>query len=731
MPDPANESVGCVVDSTRKELLHKWQAAEEAARPVRFALAQATRMATEITLGRATATTLHDLELIAQELSVVEPEAAAILNKALSEFRSEWERHAAEGACTAGVCFERPTAPCRSACPAGINIPGFLAHIGRGQYDEALRLIAEENPLPHICGLVCPAPCEDACLRRATGAALFIRPLKAVAAKNSSSYWTPEKKPTTGKRVAVVGSGPSGLTLAYSLTAMGHQVEIFETREKAGGMMRYGIPRYRLPAAVLDGEIEHMKSLGIVVHTGYQVKSATEFRDRGFDATYLAVGLQLSKGMGIEGEDLPFVIGGMDFLGGVGAGKNPRVGPRVIVVGGGNSAVDAAMTALRQGAEHVYIVYRRRRSNMPASPHEVSMCLAEGVELLELWMPERVLPGHKMIFKRNPIATEEEVRASGSELTLDVDHVLVGIGQDSELSLLAGTKVESKKGQIVADKATLATAEPGIFAGGDIAHGAGTVVEAIMAGKKAAESIDAYLMGDKSSRQPARLAKSALPLVQVDAEQRSTKRRPPMPELDAKSRNVTYEQIELGYSEADAQLEATRCLRCDLCIGCGMCELVCSETGAEALRMVETASGRRIFDDFNRPISRCIGCGACAAVCPTGAIRVEDKDGLRSTIITGTVVRTQPLQLCAACHKPLTAEVQWEAIRGRSANDAGMPALCGSCKRIKTALAIMEMEPLEASFAGSVKKTAVEPCEHPVAIMEFTGASADKCRKVN
>jgi len=703
MPDPANEPAGCIVDSTRKELLHRWQEAEEAARPVRFALAQATRMATEITLGRATATTIHDLELLGQELSVVEPEAAAILNHALFEFRSEWERHAAEGVCTAGVCFVRRAAPCSLACPAGINIPGFLAHIGRGQYDEALQLIAEENPLPHICGLVCPAPCEDACLRRATGAALFIRPLKAVAAKNSSSYWTPEKKPTTGKRVAVVGSGPSGLTLAYCLAAKGHQVEIFEEREKAGGMMRYGIPRYRLPAAVLDGEIEHMKSLGIVLHTGYEVKSATEFRDRGFDATYLAVGLQLSKSIGVEGEDLPFVIGGMDFLGDVGAGNNPRVGPRVIVVGGGNSAVDAVMTAMRQGAEHVYWVYRRRRSNMPASPHEISMCLAEGAELLELWVPERILPDHKMLFKRNPMATEEEIRASGSELILEADHILAGIGQESELSLLAGSKVESKKGQIVVDQATLATAEPGIFAGGDIAHGASTVVAAIMAGKKAAESIDAYLMGDKASRQPAWLAKSALPLVQIGAEQRSTKRRPPMPELDAKTRNVTYEQIELGYSEADAQQEAGRCLRCDLCIGCGMCELVCSETGAEALRMVETASGRLIFDDFTRPISRCIGCGACAAVCPTGAIRVEDKDGQRSTIITGTVVRTQPLQLCAACHKPLNPEVQNEAIRGRLANDGEMPTICSSCKRIKSALAIMEMDPMEASVARSVK----------------------------
>jgi NADPH-dependent glutamate synthase beta subunit-like oxidoreductase len=625
------------------------------------------------------------LEQQGRELAEFAPDAASALSNSLLEFRSEWEHHATEGICEAGVCSQRPTPPCRVACPAGINIPGFLALIGHGQYNEALQLIEEENPFPYSCGLVCPAPCEDACLRKGTGKALFIRPLKAVAARYSTENWLPAKAASTGKRVAILGAGPSGLTLAYYLAIKGHQVEVFEAREKAGGMMRYGIPRYRLPAEVLDGDIDRMKSMGIEIHTGYNIESLTDFQAKGFDAIYMAVGFQLSKGMGVEGEDLPFVIGGMEFLGGVGADKNPRVGPKVIVIGGGNSAVDAAMTAFRQGAEEVKMVYRRRRSDMPASQHEVSMALAEGVVLHELWVPERITADHKMYFTRNlTLATAEDLKSTGEKMVLDVDHVLVGIGQESELTFLAGSKVETKKGQIVVDPVTSETAEPGVFAGGDVAHGASTVVAAIMAGKKVAQSIDAFLMGAKASKS-ARPMESLVPLVEVEAVERSKKVRPPMPELNALERRVTFEQIELGYCEADAKLEAGRCLRCDLCIGCGLCELVCSESGTEALRMQETPSGRKVFDDFTRPISLCIGCGACAAICPTGAIRVVDEGGMRATIITGTEVRRQPLLFCDSCHKPLASEFQYGVVRDRLAFTVGAQLLCPSCRRISSA----------------------------------------------
>lgn len=670
----------CVIEATREELRRKWRAAETAPRPVRLALAQATRLIAEISAGRGSAIVLAALDRQGEQLAALDPGAASILTESLSKFRAEWTRHALDRTCDAGVCFVRHGAPCRAACPADIDIPGFLAHIGHGQYDDALRVIAKDNPLPHSCGLVCPAPCESACLRGVAGSALFIRPLKAVAATQCDSYGTPEKAAPTGKRVAVVGSGPAGLTVAYYLAVKGHRVEIFEAREQAGGMLRYGIPSYRLPYDVLDAEIDHIKSLGVIIHTGSEIGSLADLRAQGFDASYLAIGLQLSRRLGIDGDDLPFVVGGMDFLGAVGAGADPRVGHRVVVVGGGNSAVDAAMTALRQGADHVSMVYRGRRREMRASPHEIALAVAEGVEILELWMPEKVLPDNKMVFRRSPKASEAELLASGELLTLDVDHVLVGIGQEAALSCLSGSRVEIKAGHIVADPVTAATAEPGVYAGGDVAHGASTVVAAVRAGKTAAASIHAFMMGEApSSGEPTGVGRQSVPLVATDATRRSIKLRPTMPQRDAGERKVTYEPIELGLAEVEAQLEAGRCLRCDLCIGCGLCELVCSAVGAEALRMVETPAGRLVFDDFTRPLSRCIGCGACAAVCPTGAIRVEDRDGARATIITGTVVCRQEMFSCAVCHRPLVAETQFRLVGDRLGLGATMPLLCPSC----------------------------------------------------
>ncbi len=669
----------CVLVATREDLRRRWRLAEQAPRPVRLALAQATRMIAEITVGRGTRLLLGALDRLGRRLAELDPAAAALLTASLSEFRAEWVRHATEGTCAAGVCFEPHVAPCRAACPADIDIPGFLAHIGHGHYDDALRVIAKDNPLPHSCGLVCPAPCEDACLRGTTGSALFIRPLKAVAARESGRYGAPAKAAATGKRIAVVGSGPAGLTVAYYLAVRGHRVEIFEAREQAGGMLRYGIPSYRLPYDVLDAEIDHIKSLGVLIHTGRDVGSVADLRAQGFDASYLAIGLQLSRRLGIEGDHFPFVVGGMDFLGGVGAGENPQVGPRVIVIGGGNSAVDAAMTALRQGARQVSMVYRGRRGEMRASPHEIALAVAEGVEILELWMPERVLPDNRMVFRRSPKATEAELRESGEFLTLAVDHVLVGIGQEAALSCLAGSRVEIRSGHIVADPVTAATAEPGIYAGGDVAHGASTVVAAVRAGKAAAASIHAYVMGEAPSGDRAGKPRLSAPLVATGAARRSVRLRPPMPQRDAGKRKATYEPIELGLAEADAQAEAGRCLRCDLCIGCGLCELVCSEVGAESLRMVETSAGRLVFDDFTRPAGLCIGCGACAAICPTGAIRTLDQDGTRSTVITGTVVRRQAMLSCALCRQPLVTDVQFRLVGDLLAHGDTLPLLCPSC----------------------------------------------------
>ncbi|EJW10574.1 Glutamate synthase [NADPH] small chain [Rhodovulum sp. PH10] len=666
----------CVVVAMRTALRRRWRAAENAGRPLRRTLAQATRLITQITNGRGSQKTLDGLERLCPELALLDAEAADALSGSLARAHDEWLCHAVDGTCSAGVCFLPNVAPCRAACPADIDIPGFLAHIGAGDYGEALRLIGEDNPLPHSCGLVCPAPCESACVRGATGSALFIRPLKAVVAEQCCTVPSPRRSPS-GKRVAVVGSGPSGLTIAYYLAMRGHRVEVFEAREKAGGMMRYGIPSYRLPAHVLDAEIAHITRAGVTIHTGAEIRSLGALREKGFEATYLALGLQLSRRAGILGEELPFVHGALDFLASVAAGKNPRVGPRVVVIGGGNSAVDAAMTALRQGARHVSMVYRGRRKEMRASPHEIALAVAEGVEILELWTPDRVLPDNRVIFTRSPKATEAE-RRGGEALTLKVDHVLAAVGQQAALDCLAGSRVEVKGGFIVADPVTGATAEPGVYAGGDIAHGASTVVAAVQAGKAAADAIHEYLTGETAAPQAEAVP---APLVEVDAIQRSVRLRPTMPERNARERTAGYHTIELGLGEADAKREASRCLRCDVCIGCGLCELVCSEVGAEALRMDEAAGGRMVFTDFTRPATSCIGCGACAAVCPTGAIKVESDTSTRTTSITGTVVCRQPMLTCESCGEYYVTAAQFDRVRDTLPNGENMRHLCPDCSR--------------------------------------------------
>ncbi|CAH2601988.1 NAD(P)-binding protein [Rhodovastum atsumiense] len=672
----------CVVEAMREAMRRRWREAEAAPRAQRQALARAARLIAEITLGRGSAAHLDSLDHLARELGAHDAKAAEMLAASLATSREAWVAHALKGDCPDGTCLRSRAAPCRTACPADIDIPGFLAHIARREYDDSLQVIAEDNPLPHSCGLVCPAPCEDACLRGATGSALFIRPLKALVAEQSRRPVPPARPAPTGRRIAVVGSGPAGLTVAYYLAVKGHQVEIFEAREQAGGMMRYGIPAYRLPPAILDAEIEHIRRAGVTIRTGHAIRTAADLRAQGFDAVYLALGLQLSRRTGIPGEDLPFVRGATDFLASVARGEDPRVGPRVLVIGGGNTAVDAAMTALRQGARQVTMVYRRRRAEMPAAPHELALALAEGVEIRDLWVPEQVLPDRRVVFRRSPNATEAERREGGETLTLEVDHVLAGVGQEAALSCLDGTRVEIRSGYIVADPVTAATAEPGIYAGGDVAHGASTVVAAVRAGKTAAASIDAFVMG-RPAAAPA--PRPIVPMVATDAVQRSVRLRPAMPQRVAHERRGNYSPIELGLTEADARREASRCLRCDACIGCGLCELVCSELGTEALHMEEAAGGRLVFDDFTHPSRSCIGCGACAAACPTGAIRIEDEGGSRATVITGTVVCRQPMLTCESCGKYYVTAAQFGRVGARLHGGGGLHRVCPDCARAQAA----------------------------------------------
>lgn len=659
----------CPVETARDALRAAWRTAESDRAP----LATLTRLVVEITLGRAGPGHLPALQRLAQG-----PLADSLHNHA-----EDWRAHVEDHRCAAGRCFQPPAPPCQQACPAHIDIPSFLAHVGRGNHAEAVQVILRDNPLPLSCGLICPAPCESACLRGATQQAVFIRPMKAVAALHSldgDGYPLPERAPPSGRTVAVLGSGPAGLTAAHFLTLAGHAVTVFEAQPQAGGMLRYGIPAFRLPPELLDRELAQLQRLGVAIVTAHPVAHLDDLS--GFDAVFLAPGTQLSRRLPLTGIDLPFVLGGLDFLRAVRHSDDPlggpRVGPRVVVVGGGNVAVDVAMTARRQGATSVDMVCLESASEMPAHPHEVAEARAEGVILRSGWGPVQVDGNGSITFQRCLRVFDEQRRFApqfdlADTLTLAADHVLLAIGQAADLTVLDGSGIACVRGLISAARESLQTARPGVFAGGDAAHGPRTAVEAVRAGKQGAAAIHAYLTNSPMPAdwdQPQR--RDSVSPLPVDATARETLHRTAMPEL-AVTERIGYRAIECGLSDPMAVDEASRCLRCDICIGCGLCELACSEVGAEALRLESTPAGRLAFVHFLRPAARCIGCGACTQVCPTGAIRLEDEDSERRTIFTGTVLHREQLNRCGRCGTAYVGQAQ--------AQRTGHGGLCPACAR--------------------------------------------------
>ena len=686
----------CVVKQTRRALFRHWQLAEGKAQPVRSLLARAARLATEITLGTGNPGSLKALDDVALELIAQGLAAAGSLVSSLRYYRDQWESHVRKESCPEDICLERKPAPCHNTCPANIDIPSFIAHLGHGDYRATIEVIRRDNPFPLVCGLVCPAPCESACVRGSGNGAVFIRPLKAKAAEHCLSeggYPRPEIAPDTGKRIGIIGSGPSSLTAAYFLRTKGHEVTIFEAQEHAGGMLRYGIPAYRMPPDMLEKEIDQIRVLGVTIHTNSPVENLEAFR-KNYDAVFMGLGTQKSRLVPIEGVQQPFVLGGIDFLRAVRSGKQVKVGPRVVVIGGGNVSIDVALTALRQGAQAVDLTSLEKRRDMPASPNEIELAVAEGVQIHAGWGPVSIDEEGEVIYQ----FCESVKDASGKFnpkfntsrlLKLQADHVILATGQGTDLAVLEGSAVENNRGFIVADAKSLMTSVPGVFAGGDAEHGPRTAVEAIRSGKIAAASIDAWLKEipmDLSVGKPVRRAE-VTPLV-VTAADRSQLRRALMPEKETEEvvGEGNYVKIENGLTDEMAHKEAMRCLRCDSCIGCGQCMAVCSEMGIEALRMADTKAGRLAYFDFTRPSELCIGCGACSQVCPTGAIRIEDKDGVRRTIITGTVVREQPLLVCSECGAPTNTPAHRDFIRKRLPDHMAAMLdreLCQSCARLR------------------------------------------------
>ena len=485
-------------------------------------------------------------------------------------FRDEYEEHIKRHHCRAAVCPGLVTAPCSHICPAGIDVPRYVRFIAESKPAEALAVIREKIPFPAVCGLVCFHPCEAKCRRGQLDEAIAIRMLKGYAAAHDTGEWKQNIKvaPATGKKVAIIGSGPAGLTAAYYLAKLGHSVTVFEALPEPGGMMRVGIPDYRLPKDILKAEIKEIQDIGVEIRTSSKVDSLDGLFEEGYNAVFLAMGAHQGISMGVEGEDSPRVIECVDFLREVSLGKKVELGNRVAVIGGGNAAVDSARTALRLGAKEVTIVYRRTRAEMPASPEEVEEALAEGVQIYFLAAPSRIISQDSRVelecIRMELGAMDASGRRrpepiKGSEFTMDFDTIIAAIGQRPEIPRQFNLAIG--RGNVVeVDLDTLATSREGVFAGGDVVSGPASVIEAIAAGRQAAISVDKYLGGSGAIDEVLAPPEEAV----APLEEAEEKRRPQMPTLPLKERLGGFSQVELGYDGEMAIEEAIRCLRCDL-----------------------------------------------------------------------------------------------------------------------------------------------------------------------
>jgi NADPH-dependent glutamate synthase beta subunit-like oxidoreductase len=470
---------------------------------------------------------------------------------------------------------EQDLVPCISACPVHIDVPGYLRLIARGNREGADAVIREKVPFPRILGRTCVHPCEAVCRRGKVNEPVAICALKRYAADGDRGPWKKTVAADTGRTVAVVGSGPAGLTAAFYLRKQGHRITLFESRSKPGGMMRYGIPRFRLPEELLDEEIRSVLDLGIDFRPRKTLGkdfALEDLREEGYDAIFLAVGEQLSRGIPLEGSDHPDVLKGVDFLTRVGAGETVELGARVIVVGGGNVAVDASLTALRCGARDATLVSLEKREQMPAHRRELERALAEGVNLINAWGPHRVLiEGGRVtgleLAHCVSVFDDQGVFNPSFDRTLQSvpgDQVILALGQTPDLAFLGlHREVPTEQGRIVVNGTTFETGMKGVYAGGDAAGSEGTIIHAVAAGRKAASSIDKALGGsgeidevlfqrdDPSRHLGRREGFASLPREKV-------------PELDPEKSREGFEEVSLGYTEEQAIREAGRCLQCDL-----------------------------------------------------------------------------------------------------------------------------------------------------------------------
>ena len=580
-------------------------------------------------------------------------------------------------------------APCQLNCPARTDCQGYVGLIANGEYEAALKLIKNKVSLPASIGRVCPHPCETACRRGKVDEAINIAQLKAFAADmdlNSDSY-LPEKDAPTGKKIAIIGGGPAGLTAAYRLAISGHEVTVYDMMEKMGGMLRYGIPQYRLPKEVLDKEIAIIEKLGVKMING--VKLGKDFTVASLkaqnDAVIVAVGAWKSSSMRTPGEELNGIYGGIDFLRTVALKQKINIGDKVVICGGGNTAMDACRTAVRLGAKEVYCVYRRTRNEMPAEDIEITEAEEEGVQFKFLTNPISFNGKDKKVKsvtlqlmelgepdasgRRRPVAIE------GKTEELDVDSVIIAIGQKLVNEDVNELKL-TDRGNIEADIDTFKTNIEGVFAIGDATNrGASIAIEAIGEANRCALSIDAYLNGEDIETRVPYISRRDEELIDFQSKEKCPARKPKV--LPAAERKNNFDEVCLGYTEEDAKAEASRCLECGCkeyykckllsvaqrydihperfkgempqkytadsnefiernsakCILCGLCVRSCKEVmNISAIGLLGRGFKTEVAPAFNLPLdqTKCTNCGLCVELCPTGAL--TEKSALKKQV---------------------------------------------------------------------------------------------------
>jgi len=505
--------------------------------------------------------------------------------------------------------------PCNAQCPAGEDIQGWLYHAESGNYEAAWRQLTRDNPFPAIMGRVCYHSCEAVCNRGKIDAPVGINSVERFLGDEALRRGWRFEPPTeeSGQHVLVVGAGPSGMSAAFHLRRLGHQVTVFEAGPSLGGMMRFGIPKYRLPRDVLEAEMQRVLDMGVAVRLGTKVFDlAQTMKEGGFDATFLAIGAHIAKRAFIPAKDSSRILDAVSVLRSMEDEDKPMLGRRVVVYGGGNTAVDVARTAKRLGATEAVIVYRRTRDRMPAHDFEIEEALQEGV--MVKWLSTIKQAGNE--YGDNALTIEKMVlddkgnpQPTGEFETLEADSLVLALGQEVDLSLLDEVHgLQVKDGVVQVDPATMMTGHPGVFAGGDMVPAERNVTVAVGHGKKAARHIDAWLRGRRLEQPPkhgAATFERLNPWYYADAPK--TLR----PQLDLARRTSSFDEVQGGLTEDNALFEARRCLSCGNCFECDNCYGVCPDNA-----VIKLGPGQRFRFNYDY----CKGCGMCAAECPCGAI---------------------------------------------------------------------------------------------------------------